>query len=51
MFTEICDSYIIKDFFGPGKDLQEENQRYITFQYNIKNNNDIKIKNTIKKFL
>lgn len=51
MIKEIQDSGILKDFFGSGWDLEEENIRYITFQYDTTNDNDIRLKNFINKIL
>ncbi len=50
MIQEICDSPIFKNFM-PGIDLQEENIRYVTFQYDTTNDNDLRIKNLIKQIL
>ena len=42
MFHEICDSYIFKNF-APNINLEEENKRYVTFEYDTTNENDMRI--------
>lgn len=50
MFHEICDSYIFANF-TPNINLEEENKRYVTFEYDTTNDNDMRIKRMIKKLL
>ena len=50
MFHEICDSYIFENF-APNINLEEENKRYVTFEYDTTNENDMRIKRMIKKLL
>ena len=44
MFEEICDSYKFDS-------LEEKNKRYVTFEYDATNDNDIRIKKMIKEML